>query len=209
MNQKKFDRLLQHYVRYFGAQEEPAIFHTIVDAPDTLHIDVVHLAPTPERPFQVLATIGASDYKMKNAPKSLSARNEYVTFVPADWDLNQPEYRWIVGLLQAVASYPKDAETMISYGHTLDLTVDLEGLQSEDFNMLGAGLLFPEACDDPDVLRCKTGLLDTVTILHMMPLTRAEMDTIIARREQGEPDWADLFYPEEEDAMRFLCARKR
>lgn len=209
MNQTKFKKLYQHYIRYFGAAEEPKIFHTLVDAPDTLHIDVVHLAPTPERPFQVLATIGASDYKMKNAPKSLSARNEYVTFVPAEWDLDKPEYRWIVGLLQFVANYPAASGEMISYAHTLDLTAVLDELQADDFNMQGAGLLFPEACDDAGVLRCKTGLLDTVTILHMMPLTRAEMDTIIARREQGEPDWADLFYPEEEDAMRFLCARKR
>lgn len=217
MNQKKFDKLYQHYIKHFGADEEPMILHPLAYAPDSLHIDVVCLAPTKERPYQVLGTIGASDYAMKPKPHSLTDRNEYVTFVPADWDLNAPEHRWIVHLLEAVAQYPHEAKTMVTYSHTLDLTVMLEELQSDDFNMCGAGLLFPEVCDDTSVLRCKTGLFETVTILHMMPLTRAEMDAIIERRKQGDPaqgdhDWSDMFYPEDDAAyekLPFLCARKR
>lgn len=214
MNQKKFDKLYQHYIKHFGAEKEPMIFHTLAGAPDALHIDVVHLAPTKERPFQVLATIGASDYQMKPKPHSLTDRNEYVTFVPAEWDLNTPEHRWIVNLLQMVAEYPHEAQTLVTYAHTLDLTAVMEQMQSEAFNMCGAGLLFPQVCDDTDVLRCKTGLFETVTILHMMPLTRAEMDAVIERRVQGEPDWTDMFYPEDDAAwedgrLPFLCARKR
>lgn len=212
MNQKKFDKLYQHYIRHFGAEEEPMIFHNIVDAPGMLHIDVVSLAPTKNRPFRVLATIGASDHAMRPKPHDLTDRNEYVAFVPADWDLNVPEYRWIVSLLQMVAQYPREADTMITYSHTLDMTAVMEELQGPDFNMCGAGLLFPEACANPQVLRCRTGLLETVTILHMMPLTRAEMDAIIARREAGSPDWSDMFYPENDEAharLPFLCARKR
>lgn len=217
MNQKKFDRLFQHYIRYFGAEEEPMIYHTIVDEPGALHIDVVSLAPTKDRPFRVLATIGASDHAMRPKPHDLSDRNEYVTFVPADWDLDAPEYRWIVNLLQMVAQYPHEAETMITYSHTLDMTAVMEELHSEDFNMCGAGLLFPQVCDDTNVLRCRTGFFETVTILHMMPLTRAEMDEINRRRQEGViadggPDWSDMFYPEDDEAyacMPFLCARKR
>lgn len=217
MNQKKFDKLYQHYIKYFGAEKEPMIFHTIVDAPESLHIDVVHLAPTEDRPFQVLATIGASDYAMRPKPHDLTDRNEYVTFVPADWDLGDEKYRWVVGLLQEVARYPHEAKTMITYSHTLDFSGPMEELQSDDFNMCGAGLLFPQVCEDTNVLRCRTGLLETVTILHMMPLTRVEMDAIIARRRHGDLakgdfDWSDMFYPEDDAAygkMPFLCARKR
>lgn len=212
MNQKKFDKLYQHYIRYFGADEEPMIFHTLVDEPGTLHVDVVSLGPTKERPFRVLATIGASDHAIRPRPQSLSDRNEYVTFVPADWDLNAPEHRWVLTLLQEVAQFPHSESTMITYSHTLDLSAVMSDLQSEDFNMCGAGLLFPQVCQDTGVLRCKTGLLETVTILHMMPLTRDEMDRIIKRRALNDPDWTDMFYPEDNaayDALPFLCARKR
>lgn len=214
MNEKKFDKLYQHYIKYFGATEEPKIFHTIVDAPDSLHIDVVLLAPTKDRPFQVLATIGASDYKMKPKPHSLTDRNEYVTFVPADWDLDTAENSWIVNLLKIVAEYPHEAQTLVTYSHTLDLTAVMEEMQSDDFNMTGAGMLFPQVVENTNVVRCKTGLFETVTILHMMPLTKAEMDAIIARREKGNPDWSDMFYPEDDAAweggkLPFLCTRKR
>lgn len=212
MNQKKFDKLFHHYIRYFGADEEPMILHTIVDAPGTLHVDVVCLAPTKARPFQVLATIGASGYVMKPKPRSLTDRNEYITFIPADWDVSTPEHRWIVNLLQEVAQYPHEAKTMITYSHTLDFSAPMSDLQSDDFNMCGAGLLFPQICEDTNVLRCKTGLMETVTILHMMPLTRAEMDRIIELRQQGTPDWSDMFYPEDEAESAqapYLCARKR
>lgn len=212
MNAKKFDKLYQHYIKYFGAEKEPMIFHTMVDAPGSLHIDVVHLAPTKDRPFQVLATIGASDYAMRPKPHNLTNRNEYVTFLPADWDLNNEKYRWVLILLNAVAQYPHDEKTMITYSHTMDLTILVEEMLSEDFNMCGAGLLFPQVCEDTNVLRCKTGLFETVTLLHMMPLTRTEMDGIIARRKKGEPDWSDMFYPEDDAAyekLPFLCACKR
>lgn len=217
MNQKKFDKLFQHYIRHFGADEEPMIYHNLADAPDMLHIDVVSIAPTKERPYRVLATIGASDYAMRPKPHSLTDRNEYVTFVPADWDLQSPEHRWVLMLLQEVAQFPHGQQTMITYSHTLDFSAPMADLQSDDFNMCGAGLLFPQVCEDTDVLRCRTGLLETVTILHMMPLTRAEMDAIILRRKHGNPaegdhDWSDMFYPEndaEYDKLPFLCARRR
>lgn len=212
MNMKKFDRLHDHYLKYFGTEEEPTIFHSLADEPGTLHIDVLHLKPTSRRPYQVLATIGASDYQMKPKPHSLTDRNEYVTFLPAHWDLSKPEYRWVLVLLEEVAQYPHAAKTMISYSHTLDFSSQMAELQSDDFNMCGAGLLFPQVCEDANVLRCKTGLLETVTILHMMPLTREEMDTIIQRRKLGNPDWTEMFYPEVDAAYEkppFLCARKR
>ena len=212
MNQKKFDKLYQHYIRHFGADEEPMIYHNIVDAPGMLHIDVVSLAPTKNRPFRVLATIGASDHAMRPKPDDLTDRNEYVTFIPADWDLGVPEHRWVLALLQDVAQYPFSAQTMITYAHTLDYSGPMADLQADDFNMCGAGLLFPEVCEDTGVLRCRTGLMETVTILHMMPLTRQEMDAIIARRQQGNPEWSDMFYPEDDaeySRLPFLCARKR
>lgn len=210
MNPNKFKKLYQHYVNHFGASEEPKIFHP--NTPQGMpHIDVIRIMPTADRPFQVLATIGASDIKLKRVHGDLSSRNEYVTFLPADWD--EKELPWVMNLLMATAVYPAVTGEDVSYSHTLDMADGfLARFQGDDFNMIGAGLLFPEACESTDVLRCRTGLLEIVTILHMMPLTRAEMNKIIARREKGEPDWSDMFYPEDDEAfgkMPFLCARKR
>lgn len=210
MNQKKFDKLYKHYVKYFNATEEPRIFHPHTK-PGELHVDIVLIKPSEAFPFQVLATIGASDIRLKKDPRTISDRNEYVAFVPADWDMTAPENVWVLNLLGATAQYPKETGELITYSHTIDCSAILEDLQSDDFNMTAVGLLFPEVTAS-GVLRCKTGLFENVTILQMMPLTRAEMDEIIARREKGTPDWADMFYPEDDTAynqMPFLCARKR
>ncbi len=205
LSQKQFDRLFEHYCQYLGGDPEPRILHPRnQNDPDGPHLDVVLFAPTPERPFQVLATIGASEYAMKGHFGSLTNRNEYITFAPADWDFTAPEHRWLLHMLQVVAAYPRQEQAMLTYAHSLDLSVIME--EYPETNMIGAALMFPEVCE-PDILRCKTGLFSTATILHMMPITRAEMD-----EQLRYPDWCtERFYPDDEpdEAMSFLCARNR
>lgn len=205
LSEKQFDKLFQHYIRHFGCEKEPTIIHPIVTGSEELHVDIVHFPATAERPFQVLATIGASEYAMKGAPKSLSNRNEYVTFVPADWDMGDKANHWLLYMMQEVACYPKASGVFISYGHDLDLSPVMDNLP-DDVNMVGAALIFPQVYD-PTILRCKTGLFSTVTILHLMPITRAEMD-----EQMKNPDWcSERFYPNDEvdESMSFLCARNR
>ncbi len=205
LSEKQFDKLYQHYLRFFGGYQEPTILHQIVTPPDALHVDIVVFPATKERPYQVLATIGASEYAMKQAPGGLSNRNEYVTFVPADWDMNDKANHWLWVMLQSIASYPRESGMTISYGHDLDLSADMENAP-DGVNMIGAVLLFPQAFP-VEVLRCKTGLFSNVTILHMMPITRAEMD-----QQMQNPDFCtDRFYPNDEpdEALSFVCARSR
>lgn len=211
MNEKKFNKLYQHYVKYFAAQEEPRIFHPQTPEGE-LHVDIVLIKPSRPFPFQVLCTIGASDVRMKKDPRTISDRNEYVTFVPADWDMTAAKNRWVLNLLGAVAHYPLETGELITYSHTIDCSEMLEELQSDDFNMTAAGLLFPEVTAS-GVLRCKTGLFENVTVLHLMPLTAVELNEINRRRENGTPDWTDMFYPEDGESWAtshpYLCARKR
>lgn len=205
LSEKQFDRLYNHYCRFFGGEPEPKILHPqLPKGAKGFHLDMVLFEATAERPYQVLATIGASEYAMKGNFADLSNRNEYVTFVPADWNLSDPQHRWLLHMMQVVAAYPREEQTILTYAHDLDLSVIMEDYP--DTNMAGAVLLFPE--DYPlDILRCKTGLLSTVTILHMMPITQAEMDA-----QQQDRDWcSNHFYPEDaaEDDLSFLCARNR
>lgn len=113
MNEKKFDRLYQHYVKYFNATEEPRIFHPHTEA-GQLHVDIVLIKPSEAFPFQVLATIGASDVRLKKDPRTISDRNEYVTFVPADWDMTAPENCWVLNLLGTTAHYRRVKSSLSS-----------------------------------------------------------------------------------------------
>ncbi len=205
LSEKQFDKLFDHYCRFFGSEPEPKIFHPRMPENEKgWHLDIVLFAPTEERPYQVLATIGASDYAMKGRFADLSNRNEYVTFVPANWDLSDPKNRWVLHMLQVAAAYPREEQTVFTYGHDLDLSVIMEDYP--DTNMVGAVLLFPEAYP-VDILRCRTGLTSRATILHMMPVTRAELD-----EQMKDPEWcSDHFYPEDDLSATpsFLCARQR
>lgn len=205
MTKKKFNKLFAHYVKYFEATEEPTILHEIVTTGE-LHIDIVHIKPSQKYPFQVLATIGASDYKMPDYNRSLSPYNEYVTFVPADWDLTDPKHSWIIHWLIGIARYPQENKTSLSFCHTVDMTADAEEMFSDDFNMTAVQLFFPQAVDDTGILRCQTGLFEKVTILHMMPITRKELDTVKAK---SIDILMDRFYNYEEGNLDFVTASYR
>ena len=202
MNIKQFERISKHYERFFGSDQEPIIFHE-VETTDGLHVDVALFAASSKFPHQVIATIGASDYKMPQNTPSLSPYNEYMMFLPADFDMKDEKNKWAVNFLMRVAKYPYTNKTTLSYCHTMEL----RGLEvTPDFNMTHAQIMFPEACESAEILRVKAGLFKTITFLQVMPITKNEWEAIV---KNGPEYLIDKIYPEDGSGTGFLIAAKR
>ncbi len=207
MKMSHFDALDKHYAKYFeviDADKEVTIIHPLAD--DGFHVDIAVYRANKNRPFQILATMGASDHAMRGKFGSLSNRNEYITFAPADWDFNDEKYNWLPQWLFTTAHYSRLTGDGVSYAHTLDMTQVIDARPSEDFNMTAVQIMFPQAID-VGVLRAKLGLLRTATILHMMPITEAELHEV---REGGNLEAVmDRIYGENAGEFDFLAALHR
>lgn len=208
MKQSHFEKLDRHYMKYFQVKnpdKEVTVIHPIAD--DGHHVDVIICKANKKRPFQILATMGASDHAMRGNFGSLTNRNEYVTFAPADWDFSDEKYSWLVDWLFVAAKYARVTGDAVSYIHTLDMSQVIDAKPSEDFNMTAVQMLFPQAIEDTGVLRAKLGLFRTATILHMMPITEEELHLV---REKGDLEaLADKFYNDKPGNLDFLAALKR
>lgn len=152
--------------------------------------------------MQVLATIGVSEFRLPREDGIPANRNEYVTFVPADWDMDDPKHRWVLDMLADLSDYTAENHVAIYYGHKVDMT-DSDALYNadEDVSMAGVVLLAPLNDEREECITCRTGILSRVNIIHMMPVTGGEL-------QQMPSELIRRFYPDSGEA-RYLCARKR
>ena len=207
MKQAHFDALDRHYAKYFEVidpDKEVTILHPLKD--DGFHVDIAVYRANKNRPFQILATMGASDHAMRGKFGSLTNRNEYITFAPVGWDFNDEKYSWLPDWLFTVAHYSRETGDAVSYIHTLEMTKVIDARPTEDFNMTAVQIMFPQAIN-VGVLRAKLGLFRTATILHMMPITAAELHEV---REGGNLEAVmDRIYGEDAPEFAFLSALRR
>lgn len=208
MKQKHYDALEMHYNHYFQVidpEKEINILHPMQD--DGFHVDIAIYAPNKNRSYKILATMGASDYAMKGKAGSLSNRNEFITFVPADWDYQNEKDRWLCDWLSLTANYARLSGEFVTYSHTLDMSQVIGSETDDDFNMTAVQIMFPQAIEDAGVLRAKLGLIRKTAILHMMPLTEAELHMV---REGGDLEaMMERIYGENAPENAFLSVRKR
>ena len=195
--------LLAHYDEYFQPLNEPEYAdRNDADHPCRGLMVVRMLTRTPDgRMMQTLATVGASQRALPREEGGGERRNEYVVFLPADWDLEDEKHRWIMDMLADLADYTCEADRPLTYGHRIDMYGEEPDFLPEDVNMTGCVLLEPFGGARPELLTCRTGLFSRVSIIHMMPVTAKEM-------ELNDEALQRLFYPESGE-VRFLCARKR
>ena len=198
MTIKEMDRLTAHFNRYFK-QSDCRVLH----ATDGLlpHIDVLVYPPNATYPFWKLATMGASDYKMPAPKQALGNRNEYMMFVDASEDLTDPAVvRWYYTMLRGIASYPTEARSFVSYGHSV------EWGEEDDTDIVGAFIEMPQIIEDVGVLRCKLGLLKQTVCLQVVLLTQNEMNQM---QTIGREAFSEYLYPEDGSRPHFLCQRYR
>jgi len=198
-------RLLeQHYVRIFEPLTDVTVSlrrNTPPGCPDLYVARMLSREPD-GRLMQVLATIGASEFRLPREKGIPANRNEYVTFVPADWNMDDPHHRWVMDMLADISDFTAEVRSPFYYAHTLDMT-ESSSLSSAgaDFNMAGAVLLAPLNNEDEQFMTCRTGLMSRVNIIHMMPVTAQEL-------KQKPSELIRKFYPASGE-MHFLCARSR
>ncbi|MBQ6655125.1 MAG: suppressor of fused domain protein [Erysipelotrichaceae bacterium] len=196
MNVKEMDKLTEHFDRYFQ-QNDCEVMHPLELDP---HIDVLVYKPNEKYHFWKLATMGASDYKMK-ANFSLGNRNEYLMFVDADEDLDDKDVlHWYYTQLMEIALYPVTHDSYLTVGHSI------EWKPEEGEEMIGAFIDFPMIIEDTGILRCKLGLMKTAVCLQTVLLNRQEMDQLLASDPQ---QFSEYLYPEDGSRKHFLSQRKR
>ena len=104
-------------------------------------------------------------------------------------------------MLADVADFAAEERTDIYYADTIDLRAGSISRAGDDVNMTHCLLLLPLNREDEDFMTCRSGLFSRVNIVHVMPITEAEMalNRAVLR---------DRFYPASGEAC-YLCARSR
>ena len=190
MKKREMQLLMQHFDKYFE-QNDCTVMHPSIA--NGLHIDILLYKPNERYPFWKLVTMGASDYKMPNAPPTISRFNEYIMFVGGDIDLNNCEIAtWFFRKLSMVASFAYNNKCHVTFEHSFKW----ENEDPED-DRIGAFILFPELIDDVGVLRCKMGIRRTITCLEVVLLNKDELEML--SKMGPHSFWNDYIYPSQLD----------
>jgi hypothetical protein len=110
-----------HVEKYIDKVE--TVFHEIIS--DIIHMDVLLIPATKDRPYHLLVTSGVSDEPMK-IPEGLEQyrRAELLFALLPDWPLTQEAFNdennyWPVRWLKEIGRLPHEYETWIGWGHTI------------------------------------------------------------------------------------------
>ncbi|MBD3334533.1 MAG: suppressor of fused domain protein [Candidatus Eisenbacteria bacterium] len=115
-----FARISTHVMQHVGPIAN--VFHW--PGPDIVHLDVLHVPPTPRRRCHTLVTCGMSLRPMCPPPLAADLRHaELYLSLPENWRLNPAQRRdsdfWPVSQLSEIALYPHLCETWLWCGHTI------------------------------------------------------------------------------------------
>ena len=199
MKQRKMDKLVKHFDRYFE-QSDCLVLHPVVD--DGYHIDVLLYKPNGKYPFWKLVTMGASDYKMPPITPTISRYNEYIMFVDESEDLNDKEIaNWYRCKLLMVATFARYNHTHITYGHSFEWEND-----DPDDEMIAAYVEFPQIVENVGILRCKLGMFKTVACLQPVLLNKTELAQL---KKIGPEAFSYYLYPEDDDKKQHFLSEKR
>ncbi|WP_290184481.1 suppressor of fused domain protein [Corynebacterium glaucum] len=178
--------------------EDYTVFHELIS--DELHIDVYCWEPTQERPFWTLVTSGMNEYRMPMPQGSEEYnRTELVMTLPGDWPLAEINSRrgeeadriaWPMNLIKSTARLPKDMNTWLGYGTTIQAGPDLHDTYpgSEFSGIIIGGVLTLDT--EGNLLATPVGN-EKVHFLGVYPVYPSEMEAALA---QGCEPVLDLLY---------------
>lgn len=151
--------------------EVATVWHEIISL--YVHVDVLIVEPTSERPVKTLVTVGMSQQPMQGKSGPLYA--ELVMALPPDWPIEKPDggATWPVSLLQFLARLPHEYETVLWNGHTVP-NDDPPRPYAASTELCGALIATPlHTTEEFDELEHDGR---TISFLSVIPLHGGEMD---------------------------------
>lgn len=177
---------LTHVERYIGPIAQ--VIHEI-------HVDILHVLPSPKRDFHVLVTSGLSDRPM-NAPEGCEDCRyaELYLCLPPAWPLAKQNFNnernyWPIRLLQMLGRFPHVFSDWIWIYHTIPNS-DPPKAYADSTRLCGA-MLGPVISLPVDFASLKPPGSPPISFFSVVPLHQAEMDFKI--KNGGEPLLANLF----------------
>ncbi|OJW13679.1 MAG: hypothetical protein BGO49_29565 [Planctomycetales bacterium 71-10] len=178
-----------HLAKYIAPVEN--VFHELVS--DLVHLDILMIPPTVDRPFHVLVTSGMSDLAM-TVPEGMEffRRAELLIALPADWPLEGPRFEderayWPIRWLKTLGRLPHEYQTWLGYGHTVPNGDPAEPIADTRFTgvMLNFAAWLPA-----EFFRLELSEGEGVCFYQMTPLYPEEMAFKLAK---GAEPLDDLF----------------
>lgn len=171
-NEAEMGAIQRHIQRHFG--EISGVLHPIFAKEQ--HVDICVVAPTPEKNYYTLVTMGMGAEKM-NLPKELSPykrdRAELILFLPPDWKVlsKRRKWSWPLNLLSTLAQYPEYDNAFLSVGHSVEMKLPL----ARHLGFRGA-VLTPLRRQADGMGGCLLPSMEMVDFYQVIPLFPQEME---------------------------------
>ncbi len=175
------EEISDHIEKYIGQID--MVFHELIS--DTVHIDVHHVKPTPERPYHTLVTSGMSDLAM-NVPNEIDATKymELMVTLPRDWKIDEDSFKnenwyWPIRQLKYLARFPHKYDSWLGWGHTIP-----NGEPAESFaesTELSGIIILPSINISNDFFELKINDDKIIQFYSIVPMYNEEMNLKLAK----------------------------
>lgn len=172
---ENLEEIQAHVKKHIG--EIDTVFHELVS--DFIHLDVLFIKATAERPYHVLVTSGVSDEPMK-VPEDMADQDrvELLLALPKEWPLTDESFSsennyWPVRWLKQVGRLPHTYDTWLGWGHTIPNGDPAEPIANTKF--VGV-MLSPAYALAPEFFQLKTKKGKNIRFYALIPLYQEEMD---------------------------------
>jgi hypothetical protein len=171
-----------------------------------VHLDILQVPATADRPYQVLVTSGVSDLPML-VPDGMEkyARAELLIALPKEWPISKEAFAdeanwWPIRWLKTVGRLPHANKTSIGWGHTVPNGDPPQAIANTGF--VGVMLSAPYFLShDFFQLRARSG--DVITFYTLIPLYLEEMNLKLTTSAQELEERLD------NQDIRFVLDTKR
>jgi hypothetical protein len=178
-----------HLSEHVGEVE--TVFHELVS--DLVHLDVLFLRATAERPYHLLVTSGASDRPMA-VPEGMEEFRlaEFMIALPPDWPLDEDSLEdennyWPVRMLKITGRFAHEYETWLGWGHTMQLAEPEDPIADTGFTGV---IVLPPYELPPEFFRMETKAGELIHFYNLVPLYPQEMDL---KLKKGAEELEKLF----------------
>jgi hypothetical protein len=210
LSEEDMEAIEDHLAEHVGPIA--GVFHEIVS--DTLHLDLVGIDPTPDRPHFTLSTMGMSALPM-TMPDGMADEDaegpgtspyvELVFVLPPDWPRTKEEFEeqgeaayWPFRWIKELARIPADYDTFLGFGHTIPNGDPPEPL-CEGCDFVGF-LIAPHMLNEEGETNIAQLADRRVEFLQVMPLFAEEMQLKLDKGVDALLDLLEEAVPLEEMA---------